>query len=257
MGPGLSGGDRRGGGRRLLRAVLRPRARRIDLAVAVLLGTLGFAAVVQVRSASTDSLLVAARPQDLVQILDELSQRSTRLRQEVTSLTEVQRRLASGSGADQAALAEAGRRTRLLGVLAGTVPATGPGVTLTVSDPRTQVSASLLLDAVEELRDAGAEAIQLEGTGPSGRPVPVRVVAATAFADTPAGVTAGGVELTAPYRLQVIGDPGTLAGAIGIPGGIEDAVQQLGGVVTVARADHVVVDALQPLPTPRYARPDR
>lgn len=248
--------ERRGALRRLLRALLRPRARRVDVAVGVLLGVLGFALVVQVRSTQTDGVLASARPEDLVQILDDLSNRSARLRDEVAALTATRQRLTSGSGADEAALAEARRRTQLLGVLAGTSPAAGAGVVVTIEDPRTRVSASLLLDALEELRDAGAEAVQLEGTGPTGLDAAVRVVASTSLSDTRGGVSVDGVALTTPYRFVAIGDAATLAGATAIPGGIQDAVRQQGGSATAEQSPHLTVSALRALTTPRYARPD-
>ena len=240
--------------RRLLR-FLRPRARRVDVLVAALLLLLGFGLAVQVRSTQSDGLLTSARQEDLVQILDELSNRSDRLRQEVTNLTETKSRLTSGSGADEAALAEARRRTQLLGVIAGTVVATGPGVLVRITDPRTQVSASVLLDALEELRNAGAEAVQLEGTGLGGGVTAVRVVAQTALTDDPAGVVVDGSKLVAPYRFVVVGDPSTLAGAMAIPGGVEDVVRQLGGTTEVTRLQRVRVGALRALSAPRYARP--
>lgn len=250
----MSGTEPTGGARRLA-WLLRPRTRRVDVLVAALLLLLGFGLAVQVRSTQSDSLLTSARQEDLVQILDELSNRSDRLRQEVASLTETQARLSSGTGADEAALAEAQRRTQLLGVIAGTIPATGPGVRVRITDPRTQVSASVLLDALEELRNAGAEAVQLEGTGVGGSVTAVRVVAQTALVDDPKGVVVDGTLLTAPYRFVVVGDPGTLAGAMAIPGGVEDAVRQVGGTTEVTRANLLRVGALRALKTPRYARP--
>ena len=238
------------------RALLRPRARRVDLAVAALLLVLGFALAVQVRSTQTDGLLTSARQEDLVQILDELDNRSERLRQEIASLTATRERLSSGSGASSAALAEAQRRTQVLGVIAGTLPAVGPGATVRITDPDTKVSASVLLDALEELRNAGAEAVQLEGTGPGGGVTAVRVVAQTALVDDPEGVVVDGTRLVAPYRFVVVGDPGTLAGAMTIPGGVDSVVRSLGGEVQVSRLDRVRVGALRPLSAPRYARPD-
>ena len=107
---------------RRLVGLLALRRRRFDLVVALLLTGLGFAVVVQVRSTRTDGLLTSARQEDLVQILDDLSNRSDRLRQEVASLSASRERLTSGTGAREAALADARRRTQLLGVLAGTSP---------------------------------------------------------------------------------------------------------------------------------------
>ncbi len=240
----------------LLRSLLRPRARRVDLLVALLLGVLGFAVVVQVRSTQTTGVLANARQGDLVQILDELSNRRDRLRQESESLTATQQRLTTGTGASQAALAEARKRTQQLGILAGTVVATGPGVQVRITDPKDQVSASVLLDVLEELRNAGAEAVQLEGTGDSGAVVAVRVIAQTALEDRDTGIVAGSTHLVAPFRFTALGDPGTLAGAMAIPGGVEDAVRQQGGTTEVVRSNRLRVGALHVLSAPRYARPE-
>ena len=245
--------------RRIARAALVPRLRRVDLVVAVLLASLGFAAVVQVRSTQDDGVLASARQEDLVRILSDLTNRSERLRQEVTSLTETERRLTTGTDRSTAALTEARRRSQLLGVLAGTVPASGPGILLTITDPAAKITAGVLLDTLEELRDAGAEAVQLEG--PVRTPADpglarVRVVASTALLDAEGGILVDGVLLRAPYRFTVIGDSGTLASALGIPGGVLDTVSRVQGLATVSRQDLVVVAALRALSPPRYARPD-
>jgi len=241
--------------RSVWRALLRFRARRVDLLVAALLAVLGFALAVQVRSTQDEGLLASARQEDLVQILDELDNRSDRLREEVASLTRTQEELSSGSGDATTALREARRRTQLLGVVAGTLPASGPGIVVTLRDPEGGLSASLLLDAMMELRNAGAEAMQVEGSTPSGTRA-VRVVASTSFVDTEEGVQVDGQELRAPFRFVVIGDASTLAGALAIPGGVQDTVEQALGTVEVNRSGNVRVTALHLPEQPRYARPD-
>lgn len=232
------------------RRLLRPRLRRVDLLVAVLLAALGFAAAVQVRSTQVDGVLASARPEELVQILDDLSGRSARLQQDVAELRAARERLTSAGG-DAAALEEARRRTQVLGVLAGTVAATGPGITLTVEDPQGAVPAEVLLDTLEELRAAGAEAVQLSSPGAQ----PVRVVASTSFADEPGGVRVDGTLLTPPYTYTVLGDRGTLSSAAGIPGGVVDTVARRGGSARVTESDELLVGALRALSAPRYARP--
>jgi uncharacterized protein YlxW (UPF0749 family) len=245
---GGSGDESTGSALRLLR----PRLRRVDVLVALLLAVLGFAVAVQVRTTQTEGPLAYARQEDLVAILDDLSNRNDRLRSEIAALTEAQQRLTTGTGQSEAALAEARRRAQLLGVLAGTVPARGPGVELTIADPDARITADVLLDALEELRDAGAEAVQLEGPGSMG----VRVVASTALVDGErGGVVVDGVLLESPYRFLVIGDPATLASALRIPGGVVANVEARGGRAVVEQRDEVLVDALQPLEKPRYARP--
>lgn len=247
--------------RRAGRALLRPRIRRVDVAVAVLLGLLGFGAAVQVRSTSNDGALTSARQEDLVRILDDLTSRSARLRQEVTTLTATREKLTSGSGRDEAAVADERRRAQVLGVLAGTVSAQGPGVLVTVDDPQHKVTADVLLDALEEMRDAGAEAVQLEGsvdpaTSTAAAGQSVRVVAGTAFIDASdaGGVRVDGTLLLPPYRFVVIGDPATLSAALAIPGGVVDNVAQRGGQATVVRRESLLVGALRALARPRYAR---
>lgn len=226
--------------------------------MALLLGALGFAAAVQVRTTQAEGALAAARTEDLVIVLDDLSTRNERLRAEVAQLTAARERLRAGGG--PAALAEARRRTQLLGVLAGTVPAAGPGVVLTVQDPAGAVSARTLLDALEELRGAGAEALQIEGTPVDGGAGAVRVVASTSLLDDRAGAGRGGVlidgvRLRPPYRFVVVGDTGTLTSALGIPGGVLDTVERDGGSATVSGSARLRVAALRPLAAPRYARP--
>lgn len=242
---------------RPLRGLLVPRLRRVDLAVAALLGVLGFAAVVQVRSTQEDGPLATARQEDLVQILDELANRNDRLRTEVATLERTRRDLTTGSGTTEAALVEARRRTQLLGVLAGTVAARGPGLRLTITDPEGTITADVLLGVLEELRAAGVEALQLSGPvdADSGG-AQVRVVASTSLLDaTDGGVLVDGVALRAPYRFTVVGDPATVETALGIPGGVVDAVETRGGRAIVVRDGEVLVGALRPLTTPRYARP--
>ena len=261
-------------GRRLLRAALVPRLRRVDIVVAVLLASLGFAAAVQVRSTQNDGVLASARQEDLVRILSDLTNRSERLRQEVNSLSDTERRLTTGTDRSAAALAEAQRRSQLLGVLAGTLTARGEGIILTITDPAGKITAGILLDALEELRDAGAEAVQVEGpvtaparaSAPIGTPASpqpstaaparVRVVASTALLDGDGGVLVDGVLLRAPYRFTVIGDPATLSSAMGIPGGVADTVSRLQGRATVTGRALVDVAAVRALTPPRYARAD-
>jgi uncharacterized protein YlxW (UPF0749 family) len=246
-GPGTGGPRTDGPWRRIVRA-LRARPGRGQVVAAVLCGVLAFAVVAQAHANGRSSGVTAARTQDLLTILADLQGRADRLRGQVADLQLSQARLAGGSAGTQAALQEARSRVQTLGILTGTVPARGPGAVLTVTDPRGSVHADVLLDAIEELRDAGAEALQLGG---------VRVIASTSVVDgSNGGVLVDGTAIRAPYRLVAIGDPRTLASALGIPGGVQDTVAaQSGAHATVTTAPAVSVTALRTLTTPRYARP--
>lgn len=243
---------------RQLRGLLRPRATRAQLVVALLCALLGFALVVQVRTTGTDAARSSARPEELARLLDDLGARSDRLRSEVDALRVTRDRLTNGTDSSRVALAESQRRARELGILAGTLPASGLGVVLTIDDPAGKVRANVVLDAVEELRDAGAEALQIAGTGGQ----PIRIVAATAFQDDPGGglmvAVAGGDagRVRPPYRLRAVGDPATLAPALRIPGGVLDTVAAAAGArAVITMPANVTVPALHSLRAPRYARP--
>ncbi|HVF05890.1 MAG TPA: DUF881 domain-containing protein [Frankiaceae bacterium] len=221
--------------------------RRSQALIGALLAVLGFALVVQLRTAQQDSSLSSARQEDLVRILDELTSRGERLRAEIDDLQRTRDRLTGGAGQDAAALQETRRRRDALRILAGTVAAIGPGIELTINDPAHSVTADVLLDVMQELRDAGAEALQVDD---------VRLTASSWFSDSPGGILADARPLSAPYVFRAIGDPHTLADAMEIPGGVIDSVAARAGASTeVAQRDRLVVDALRPLSTPRYARP--
>lgn len=232
-----------------------PPRRRMSAAGAVvglLVGLLGFAFVVQVKSNATDPQLAAARPEDLVRILSDLQAREDRLHEEISELEEAQRQLTSGAEGQRAALEEARRRADELGILAGTLPAEGFGLVVLVAPDRARpVKASAILDAVQELRGAGAEAMQIAGAGGT----PVRIVASTAFVDGDGGLLTGGQRLLPPYTITVIGDPQTMETALNIPGGVVETVQKDGGTVAVHRPGQVRVTALHRQTELRYAEP--
>ncbi|MFG2969018.1 DUF881 domain-containing protein [Streptomyces sp. NPDC048288] len=234
------------GRRRLVQGLWPPRVSRAQLIVAVLLFGLGFGLAVQVASNSdSDSALRGARQEDLVRILDELDSRTQRLEDEKTGLEKQRQELQSSS--DQAAEArkQTAEKERQLGILAGTVAAQGPGITMTVDDPKGTVQADMLLDAIQELRAAGAEAIQVNG---------VRVIAGTYLTDSGKSVSVDGNKITQPFVFKVIGKPQDLEPALNIPGGVVQTLEKEQATVTVERSARIVVDALRPAKQPDYAR---
>jgi uncharacterized protein YlxW (UPF0749 family) len=228
-----------------------PRRRRLwppgrgQVLVAVLLAVLGFAVVVQTRQTREDGLQ-SLRQSDLVRIFDNLQQQSARLDEEAQRLEAEQQDLRTGTDRTAAAEAAARRRLEVLGILAGTLPATGPGIRLRITDPDNRVTAAMLIDTVQELRDAGAEAIQV------GR---VRVVASTSFVDGPDGVMADGEDLRPPYEFVAIGDSATMKSALDIPGGVLETLRSGGAEGVVDPGEALTVSALRQVEAPQYARP--
>jgi uncharacterized protein YlxW (UPF0749 family) len=247
----LAGSGDGGIGRARLLAALRAKPSRGQLVAGVLCGLLGFAVAVQVR-ANQDEGLSGLRQTDLVRILDDVTARAARLQAEARDLEDTKAKVSGGSSGSLAALEEARQRSQTLGILAGTLAAEGPGIEFTVSDPANKVGADVLLDTLQELRDAGGEAFEI-GAVDGDR---VRVIASTYISDGEhGGIVVDGVALRSPYRIRVIGDSRTLAGALDIPGGVLDVLSQDKAQGTVTQRSAVAITSLRPTPTPQYARP--
>ncbi|GAB3003558.1 DUF881 domain-containing protein [Streptomyces pseudoechinosporeus] len=235
------------GRQRLVNGLWPPRLSRAQFIVALLLFGLGFGLAVQVASNSDgDGALRGARQEDLVRILDELDDRTQRLEEEKRGLEDQRTELENSSDQAEEARKQTVEKEKQLGILAGTVAAQGPGITLTIDDTKGTVEADMLLDAIQELRAAGAEAIQVNG---------VRVVASTYLTDASGGgVSVDGNKISPPYRFKVIGRPQDLEPALNIPGGVVQTLEKEQATVTVERSDKIVVDALRPAKQPDYAR---
>ncbi|MEU1803426.1 DUF881 domain-containing protein [Streptomyces sp. NPDC019937] len=256
-GPGLPAGSAPGGkpegaeeetltGRqRLLKGVWPPRVTRAQLIVAVLLFGLGLGLAIQVRSTNENSVLRGARQEDLVRILDELDSRTQRLQDEKRRLDNQRTELENSSDQAEEARKQTLQKEQQLGVLAGTVAAQGPGITITIHDAQGSVEADMLLDTVQELRAAGAEAIQIGS---------VRVVANSYFSDVGGSVAIDGRKVTQPYVIKVIGKPEDLEPALNIPGGVVQSLEKEQATVSVRREKKIVVDALRSGKSPDYAR---
>lgn len=213
------------------------------LALAVLLGFAISTQVHQTRASGLESL----RQEELVGVLDTVTQEGVRLGTELRTLERTRDRLASGADSEKEAVDLARARADTLALLAGTEPATGPGVRLTITDPSGKIGATILLDAIQELRDAGAEVMQVG---------PVRVVASTYFTDSDGGVSVSGTSIAAPYTILAIGDPDTMASAMGIPGGVSNSVSGAGGELTITPLDRLDITAVHEPAPQRFATPE-
>jgi uncharacterized protein YlxW (UPF0749 family) len=238
--------------RRLVAAGRTRKLTTANLIIALLVGLLGFALIAQVHTNSNESTLANDRPDDLVRILSDLDARRDRLSTEISNLQGTVRQLNSGAQSRQAALDAAAKRADELGILGGTLPAKGPGLMIDlIPAAKQQISADRVLDTVEELRGAGAEAMQINGTGSSA----VRIVASTYFTDASGGVDVDGQVIGGTLTVTVIGDPQTMQAALSIAGGVVDSVRNDGGTVQVNTPTTVQVTALYAAAPLRFATP--
>lgn len=232
--------------RRRLAAALRPRATRGQLLAGGLCAALGFALVVQLQ-ATQESGLAQLREADLVRVVDDLGDQRQRLSGELSELQETQRALEAEGTQREEALRSAQEAQEAQALLAGTVPAVGPGITVSVLDPDGRLAARLLIYTVQELRDAGAEVLSVGDA---------RVVASTSFVDTADGVEVDGLPVTSPFTVRAIGDPARLEATTGIPGGVLDVLENQGATVLVQRQEEVRITAVADAPQAQVAELD-
>lgn len=214
---------------------------RSHILVAVLCAALGFAIVVQVRQTHADEYSLL-RQNDLVALLDEITQRNDRLEAEQAQLILDRNDLEAGIGASEVAE----RNATVQAILAGTVPVEGPGIELTITESGTTIPASSWVNLVEELRNSGAEAIEIGS---------VRFGAASWFADDGARVLVDGVPLTSPVTVRAIGDPQALEGGIQFRGGALPTLRSHGALTQVERVDSLAITSVRALRSPQIAQP--
>jgi uncharacterized protein YlxW (UPF0749 family) len=181
------------------------------LSLTLLSMVLGLLLVVQLRTQR--DIRQSAMSTDWEYVVAELIDNNAHLRNEVAVLeAELDAlREAGGSGVVLESLVDEVNRLRIVNGLIGV---SGPGIEIEISGP---VSVLDLNDLINELRNAGAEALALNGR---------RLVAWSAIGSDGLHVIVDGQPIQPPYRLEAVGDRHTLRVALERPGGLLSLLQQ-------------------------------
>lgn len=205
---------------------------------------LGILITIAIKQNDQPELLSSAREGELVLILDDLTKQKDLLEDEVIRQNQVLESLKNGSNEDARKAAQ--DRIDQLILLSGTAPVSGRGIQVRITGDVYSVNSFTILDTVQELRDAGAVAIEING---------VRVINSTYFNDTNSGISVNLTPIRSPYKILALGDPETLATALKIPGGMSESVTTSGGQVIINKFTSLDIQASVPLSTPQYAVP--
>jgi uncharacterized protein YlxW (UPF0749 family) len=213
-----------------------------QLSLAVLSLVLGLLLVVQLRSQR--DIRQAAGNTEWELVVADLIDSNARLRDEIEVL---QLQLVGLQDLDRggAVLESLVDEVNHLRVANGLAKVSGPGIELEIVG---SVSVLDLHDLINELRNAGAEALALNGR---------RIVASSAIGTDGEQVTVDGVPVPAPYHLEAIGEAHTLEVALTRPGGLVELLRQApsGILITVSQKDKVTLPVYdQPMPFV-YAEP--
>jgi uncharacterized protein YlxW (UPF0749 family) len=244
--PPEAAGPRPTGRQRLWQAFVRPSS--TQFVVAALLAVVGFSAVTQVRANELDNTYAGYREQDLIDVLTALSGASQRAERELASLENTRRDLLSVTSRREAALAEARQSLDTYNILAGLVPVTGPGIRVTITETEGEVALATMIDTVQELRNAGAEAMAINGE--------VRVIAQTPFEEGIGGIEVAGKLLSPPYVIDVIGEPTTLRSGMVFLRGPVDQLEEDGATVEIQELSSLDIEAVRSPGRPEFAEPD-
>jgi uncharacterized protein YlxW (UPF0749 family) len=215
---------------------------RSQLTVAGVAAILGLLVVIQLRGQSGGSELQSMTAQELTSIVANQNAGNDRLRAEVTTLqnqlAELQADRSNGATSVGQIESELGR----IRAWTGLDPIAGRGVQITING---ELDAGAVDDLLNELRNAGAEAIAIDD---------IRVIARTSISGVPGSLDVDGLLLRDPFTIRAIGRPDTLVGSLTRVGGI---IAQLAATNPAATVEVEPVDKPMTLPaTKRNLVPD-
>lgn len=221
------------------------RRRRNQVTIALVTFLLGVLVVVQLRYQASSAAFAGLSSQDLTVLVANLDDRNDQLRTEVATLERELGVLSQNTQRGDVSLDELRADLRRVRLYAGIDPATGPGVTITVHGP---IDGPGIEDLVNELRNAGAEAMALDD---------VRLVPGVVAIGPAGGVTVGSNALDDPFTISAIGAPDKLTGSLTRPGGI---IAQLSATqpevsVEVTPLDRIAVPATDRDLVPSHGHP--
>lgn len=212
------------------------------LAVAVLIGLLG---VGQLRSQARPAEISSLSAQELSTLVETLATRNRQLRTGLADIREQLREYRVSGSQGESALQVGREDLRRITAFAGLAAVDGQGIVMTVEG---DLDAIALNDLINELRNAGAEAIAVDD---------VRITARSVAIQGPLALQVDGLEVGQRFILRAVGSPDGLLGAMERPGGIISQlklfiratidIRQAGSVQLPATALSLVPEAGEPL----------
>jgi len=218
--------------------------KKLTLSLSIVSIMLGALLALGIRTQQTYTpILPTTNPRELSVIFKTLQETNKKLQDEIKTLrnriTDYEDKLASGKGAIQAL----NEQLQAMKVQAGLTAVMGPGVIVTLADsgyktalPELQnlyiVHDYDLLQVVNELKAAGAEAIAINGQ---------RLSFNSAIRCVGNVIQVNGVPIASPYKIEAIGNPDVLMSGLKIPGGIVDLLTNSGLKVEVKKAEQIVL----------------
>lgn len=198
-------------------------------AVTVLIGIL---LVGQLRSQARPVEITNLPAQDLSELIDTLGARNRELRSGLADLRETLREYRVAGSQGQSALEVSREDLRRITAFGGLAGVQGQGLVLDITG---SLDAIALNDLVNELRNAGAEAIAVDD---------VRITHRSVAVQGPRGLIVDSVEIGEHFTIHAIGSPDGLLAAMERPGGIIAQLEQfIDATIVASQSDAIRVPA--------------
>ena len=184
------------------------RAMRSQVSLAAVAAILGLLVVVQLRGQAGGSELQSKSAQELTALVTNQNTENDRLRAEVANLQNQLAELRADRATGATSVGQLASDLGRIRAWTGLDPIAGRGIQIVVSG---EISAAAVDDLLNELRNAGAEAIAIGE---------VRVIARTSVTGVPGSLDIDGTLLRDPFTIRAIGRPETLVGSLTRVGGM-------------------------------------
>jgi uncharacterized protein YlxW (UPF0749 family) len=189
------------------------RIRRADtltsrLSVTAVAGLLGVLAVGQLRAQSGAPALAGLSATDLTQLIANLTAGNDELRAEVGDLEGQKAHLDDAHDRGETTVDELSTDLAKIRAWAGLAPVTGQGIAIVVRGP---IGGAGVEDLLNELRNAGAEAVTVDG---------VRIVTGSVVAGAAGALSLENHAVGDGFEIRAIGSPQILTGTLTRTGGV-------------------------------------
>lgn len=215
------------------------------LTVAAVAGLLGILAVGQLRGQAGVPGLSNLSATELTQLIANLTTGNDLLRDEIAELSRQQADLQVANDRGETTAGELERDLARIRAWAGLTAVTGQGVTILIRGP---IGGDGVEELINELRNAGAEAVAVDG---------VRVVMGVVVAGAPGALSVENQPIGEAFEIQAIGSPQILTGTLTRTGGV---IAQVGATypeasVTVTPVERLTLPATNRTLIPSEAEP--
>ena len=205
----------------------------------------GLLLIGQLRSQERPTQISSLSAQELSQLIDTLSSRNSELRTALSDQQDTLREYEAAGPVGQSALQVGREDLRRIAAFGGLVPVMGQGISLEVDG---DLDAIALNDLLNELRNAGAEALAVDQ---------IRITARSVAVQGPTSLLVDGVPVGRRFTLRAIGSPEGLLSTIERPGGIIPQLEQfIDASIVASQSDDLDLPATQADLTPQVAQSD-